>query len=394
MEDRGVFPTTPLKGKAGERLSFGIQPGRGEALIDQPGECTFDRNAVPCDMNPDTLSVDCTVPEGPAPAAETIDVPLTIGAKGSTHVQRFQYSYEPDENAREPSSQSPVLRLLGPVLSRLPPLGRECLGEFLGTMLLVYVIVAVVAAAVFQGAQSGIWQVAVVIGLGVATAIYCYNSICPAHFNPAVTITMAVFRPRDFSARKVLPYCLSQLAGGYAAALLNYSFWSGYIAQAEEAAGVTRGECESVFTAQAFGEYFPNPGFQPTYCDMVESGGFPLSVWQAFLVEVVGTALLLFVILAVTDGRNRGVIPKFAPLLIGGIVAIYVSLCAPLTQVGLNPARDFGPRLAAVSLGWKTVAIPGPRYGFWIYILGPVVGGLAGATLYDICLPLEILSPV
>ncbi len=60
-----------------------------------------------------------------------------------------------------------------------------------------------------------------------------------------------------------------------------------------------------------------------------------------------------------------------------------ISLFAPLTQAGWNPARDFGPRLVAFFAGWGSVAIPGPSAGFWVYIIGPLVGGPVGAGVYE-----------
>ena len=75
-----------------------------------------------------------------------------------------------------------------------------------------------------------------------------------------------------------------------------------------------------------------------------------------------------------------------APFFIGFTVAVLISLYAPLNQAGFNPARDFGPRLASVVLGWGTVAIPGPRYGFWTYILGPMFGAPIGGAVHDFLL--------
>jgi glycerol uptake facilitator protein len=72
-----------------------------------------------------------------------------------------------------------------------------------------------------------------------------------------------------------------------------------------------------------------------------------------------------------------------APIFIGLTVAAVISVLAPLTQVGLNPARDFGPRLVAYFLGWGEVAIPGPSGGFFtVYILSPCLGAVVGARLY------------
>ena len=64
-------------------------------------------------------------------------------------------------------------------------------------------------------------------------------------------------------------------------------------------------------------------------------------------------------------------------------MAVLISLFAPATQAGWNPARDFGPRLVALALGWGAIAIPGPSWGFLAYIVGPLIGGPLGALAYD-----------
>ena len=72
--------------------------------------------------------------------------------------------------------------------------------------------------------------------------------------------------------------------------------------------------------------------------------------------------------------------------MIGALVGVNLSLYAPITQAGWNPARDFGPRIVAALAGWGEVAIPGTRNGFWVYILAPVVGAVFGGALYDLVL--------
>jgi glycerol uptake facilitator protein len=109
---------------------------------------------------------------------------------------------------------------------------------------------------------------------------------------------------------------------------------------------------------------------------------------RAMLAEGLGTAMLAFLVFAVTDGRNPfrlGTAMTAVP--IGLAVAVLISIIAPLTQAGLNPARDFGPRLFAYMAGWGPVAIPGPRGGFFtVYILAPILGALVGAGLYQLLL--------
>ena len=91
----------------------------------------------------------------------------------------------------------------------------RCVAELVGTWLMVFVGTSVVAAAVLAGAQAGLWQVAVVWALGVSTAIYLTGAVSGAHLNPAVSLAFALFRPRDFPIRLLLPYWVSQLAGSH-----------------------------------------------------------------------------------------------------------------------------------------------------------------------------------
>ena len=100
--------------------------------------------------------------------------------------------------------------------------------------------------------------------------------------------------------------------------------------------------------------------------------------------EAIGTAFLACFVFALTEPRNSQA-PRFmAPLFIGLSVSIIIAIIAPLTQAGLNPARDFGPRLVAYMFGWGEIAIPGPRGGFFtVYILSPIVGALIGAGVYQ-----------
>src|SRR5262249_56861840 len=82
--------------------------------------------------------------------------------------------------------------------------------------------------------------------------------------------------------------------------------------------------------------------------------------------EVVGTMLLALVVFALIDERNQAApAARLAPVFIGLAVAVLISVIAPLTQACLNPARDFGPRLFAYFAGWDSIAIPGPRRGFF-----------------------------
>ena len=255
---------------------------------------------------------------------------------------------------------------------------RACLGETVGTFVLVLFGTGSVAAAVYTGAQVGLWQVAAVWGFGVTVAIYISGSISGAHLNPAVSLAFAVFRRDQFPLDRLLAYWGSQLVGAMVAGAVVLALFNPFIARYESENGIVRGEVGSERSAMAFGEYFPNPG-------MFDGVSFSVSPLHAFAVEAFGTGILVLVIFALTERRNAGVPTNgMAPFFIGFTVAALISLFAPITQGGWNPARDFGPRLVSLLAGWGDVAIPGPEFGFWVYIAGPLVGAPIGALVFKL----------
>ena len=198
-----------------------------------------------------------------------------------------------------------------------------------------------------------------------------------------MSLAFAIIRFKKFHWFRLGPYILSQFFGSLFAGLTVFIAYRGSINAFEDARNITRGEPGSQLSAMAFGEYFPNPAvFNPN-----EFTGIT-SVFEAFLIETWGTFILVFVIFSVTHpsnaiiSNNKGLIP----FVIGLTVAILISVYGPLTMAGLNPARDFGPRVIAAMAGWGTIAIPGPRNGFWLYIIGPFIGGVLGGGASDLAL--------
>ena len=269
----------------------------------------------------------------------------------------------------------------GRPIVRMGDIRRRFIGETVGTYLLVMIGTSSVAAAAITGAQVGLWQVAVVWTLGVSLAIYATANISGAHLNPAVTLAFAIFRRDEFDYRLIPLYWTAQLIGSVFAGLTVLGMFGPAIARFEAENGIVRGEAGSQRSAMVFGEYFPNPGIYGT-----ETADAIISPLGALFVEGFGTAILALSIFVLTDKRNAGLVGKLAPLLIGATVGILISLFAPLTQGGWNPARDFGPRVVAYFAGWESIAIPGPSEGFWIYILGPLIGAPVGAAAYHFLL--------
>ncbi len=261
---------------------------------------------------------------------------------------------------------------------QLPDLRNALTGEFLGTFVLVFFGTGVVHAAVISGAQMGLWQVAAVWSVGVTLGIYTAATLSGAHINPAITLVVAVYD--GFPWQRVLPYWIAQTAGAATAGLILLLLYSDAIVEFERHREIIRGEAGSQLSAMVFGEYFPNPDVFGT----TEKAFQTVTKKTAFLAELVGTAMLAFIVSVVTHGRNYAR-PQSAgaAVAIGVGVAAIISIIAPLTQAGLNPARDFGPRIIAFFAGWGEIAIPGPRGGFFIvYILAPLVGALIGGGIY------------
>ena len=245
------------------------------------------------------------------------------------------------------------------------------IGELLGTFILVLFGCGSVAVAILFGEYGSIFQIAIVWGIGVSLAIYLTRHLSCAHLNPAVTIAMVL--GKRMSGKNLPVYLVAQFLGAFLAGAMIYALFSPSIAAFESAQGIIRGTAESTTTARMFGEYYTKIG-----------GTAVVSMPLAIIAEMFGTFLLVLLIFALTEGCNVGrPSDTMAPLFIGLTVSSIICLIAPLTQAGLNPARDFGPRMVAWITGWGSAAFPDNCGGFfWVYILAPIVGGILAALFF------------
>jgi glycerol uptake facilitator protein len=237
----------------------------------------------------------------------------------------------------------------------------EMAAEFAGTLILILFGVGVVAQVVAAGI-GGHDSIAWAWGFGVTLGVYVAGKISGGHLNPAVTISLAVFK--GFSWAKVGPYILAQTLGAFIAALLvrwNYT--------------EVLGKADPGHTIKTQGVFSTLPG----------NGTLPVSDWGALRDQIIGTAILLFVIVAITDLRNNTFAGGVAPLAIGFLVVAIGMAWGTDAGYAINPARDFGPRLASFFTGYGSAFHD--QYGhlyFWIPIVGPIIGGLVGVALYDL----------
>jgi len=254
------------------------------------------------------------------------------------------------------------------------------IGEFIGTFLLVFFGCGSVCAAVITGAQVGVFQVAIVWGLGITMAIHLTSSLSGSHLNPAVTVALAAWR--GFPKARVPLYIAAQMLGAFAASAVLYVIFRDALAVYEASHQIVRGAAGSEATAMIFGEYFPNPGGLP----LTDAVRLTMSHGSAFAAEVIGTAVLLFVIFGLTDERNPGRPVILTAASIGLTVTLLISLLGPLTMACFNPARDLAPRLFSSLAGWGGVPFTVNGLGWLtVYIVAPLLGGVGGAGLYERC---------
>jgi len=243
-----------------------------------------------------------------------------------------------------------------------PGLLGEMLAEFLGTFVLIALGDGVVAMVVLFGTgmsgeviKGGYTNITLGWGLAVFMGICVAGRISGAHLNPAVTLTLAVFR--GFPWRKVLPFTAAQVAGAFfGAALVYVNYLPAFM----------RFDPDLTKTASVFAT-FPE---------------FPDAPWGfSLLDQTVGTALLLGLILAITDPINQPVPPAMQPFAIGLIVVAIGVSWGGMHGYAINPARDFGPRLFTLAAGFKNTGFTTPA--LWVPIVGPCLGGLLGAMTFD-----------
>jgi len=246
---------------------------------------------------------------------------------------------------------------------------REPAAEFLGTMILIIFgtgvdcqVVLSGSTAVAESAKGSYLSISFGWAIGTALGVWVSGGISGGHINPAVTLALAIFR--GFSWKKVPMYILAQILGACTGSGLVYANYHRAIDLFEGGAGIrTVPGTASLFTTFAL-PYMSN--------------------LQCFFSEVLATAILLIVVLAVTDKRNGPPPHGLVPLVLF-ITILGEGACLGMqTAYALNPARDLGPRLMCWMAGYGR-EVWNYRSQYWLYtpILGPIVGGIIGTIIYD-----------
>jgi MIP family channel proteins len=215
------------------------------------------------------------------------------------------------------------------------------IAELVGTFILVFGGTAVAVGAILArptaGGAYGSLAIALAFGLALVAVVAALGHVSGAHVNPAVTLGMAA--TGKFPWKYAPHYVVAQLVGAVLAALATWLTFGGAGARSEASLAAT-------YPAQGVGDL------------------------QAFIVEILITFILVFVVISVaTDERAPAAI---APIAVGFALAVGVFIAGPVTGGAVNPARALGPMLVA-----------GDLTSVWLYILGPIIGGVLGALLYD-----------
>jgi MIP family channel proteins len=240
---------------------------------------------------------------------------------------------------------------------------REALAEFLGTAVLITFGTGVVAQKVLsQDALGSALAIHISWGLAVTMGIYVSAGVSGAHLNPAVTLALVALR--GFPLRKVPVYVAAQVAGAFCGAALTYLTYRDALAAFDGGVRQVTGEKA---TAGIFATY-PQP--------FLSQGG-------GFVDQVVGTALLLLVIFALGDRRNAGP-ASGGPVLVGALVALIGMSFGFNAGYAINPARDLGPRVFTSLAGWGGEVFTAGNGWWWVPLVAPLLGGLAGAFVYDV----------
>ena len=241
---------------------------------------------------------------------------------------------------------------------------QEFVAEFFGTMVLILfgcgsgamaVLFATVPPIPGEVVKGGYTNVVIGWGLAVTMGIYISGTISGAHLNPAVTLALAC--TKRFPWSKCAHYIFAQFIGAFAGAALVFAVYHAKWLQADPALEHTAG---------IFATFPVVPGF-----------------WPGFFDQVVGTALLVGLILAIGDKFNAPPGANLAPLMIGLIVVAIGISFGGMHGYAINPARDLGPRLFAVLSGFKNNGLTDGGTLWLAPVIGPIIGGILGALAYD-----------
>lgn len=249
-------------------------------------------------------------------------------------------------------------------------LGRALLGEFVGTVVLVLVIGCVVSQSVLPRPHlNTLINVNIGVGLGIAFGIAICAKVSGGHINPAVSLMFLTFR--QITPLKFVLYALVQTLGAFVGAALTYVVYRDAINAYDSGDRQVYG---SRATAMIFASYSSSH----------------VGAFNGLIDQIISTALFCMFIAHVTDKRSR--YPAWVqPLVIGLVFVMVGTAFAYNAGYPCNPARDLGPRLFTLLIGYGGGVFSYKDYNwFWIPIVGPLIGGVLGGWIYQLAIGIHV----
>jgi len=255
-----------------------------------------------------------------------------------------------------------------PLLAKLRirnPLVRQFFAEFLGTLVLIVIGDGSVAQMVVTDNKLASYlSVNFGFAMAIAFGVYVSGGVSGGHINPAVTLVMAVIGRLKWI--QVPVYMLGQYLGAFFGAAIVFGVYGDLIGVVGQGKLLVADNGTATATAGIFATY-PYTG---------------VSTGTLLFDQVVGTAMLLLFVMALTDKKNSGPHGGLTPLLVGlAVLAIGLSLGVN-AGYAINPARDFGPRFFTFIAGYGGATFSSAGGYFWIPIVGPHLGAFIGVLVY------------
>ncbi|XP_051896536.1 aquaporin-9-like [Pristis pectinata] len=246
---------------------------------------------------------------------------------------------------------------------------KEGLAEFLGTFILILFGCGSIAQSVLsRGVSGNMLTSSIGFPFGVTIAVYATIGVSGGHLNPAISLSMCVLGRLQWL--KLPVYCFAQFVGAFIGSAAVFGLYYDAFMTFDGGNLTITGQNA---TAQIFSSY-PAPH---------------LSFVNGFADQIVGTAALLFSILAILDSKNNRVPKGLEPVVIGLIIMV-ISLSMGFNCGGpINPARDLGPRLFTAVAGWGIEVFRAGDGWWWVPVIAPLIGGILGASIYILFIELH-----
>ena len=323
----GDITGDPQTGRREERVEDSLRP---EAARSQRTGAPYDSLAEPTEPDPRQPRVRRAAGEPRVVERLSEDAVRSAARRGTREaIEDKEREEEESGSGGLYGSQIDASHLVGAAIA-----------ELVGTFILVFGGTAVAVAAILSRPTAGpaydSLAVALAFGLALVVVVAAIGHVSGAHVNPAVTLGMAAAGKFPWNYAPI--YIGAQLVGAVLAAFATWITFGG--------AARSEAKLAATYPAQGVGDL------------------------QAFVVEVLITFILVFVVMAVaTDERAPAAI---APIAVGFALAVGVFIAGPVTGGSVNPVRSLGPMIVA-----------GDLTSVWLYVLGPIIGGVLGALLYD-----------